>query len=288
MWRVALYLVAGMAAGIVVATWLGGGDAGIDRQAGDDPAAARRVAALEHELAGEAARREDLEQRLAALERTVETLRGDVAAAGASEDDAGPGPTAPSRRRAGLDETGGDGAGPVPPRPPFGRGGFADQEGRRISRLVDAGFSEERAQWIEQRTSELRMQALQTQYDAARSGGDVAPGRVINADQTLRDEIGDSEYERYLEALNRPTRIGVRDVLASSPAEQAGLQAGDEIVSYGGRRVFGMSELNALTLEGQPGETVAVDVVRDGQQIQLYVPRGPIGITGGGAFMRRP
>jgi hypothetical protein len=34
-------------------------------------------------------------------------------------------------------------------------------------------------------------------------------------------------------------------------------------------------------LEGQPGQVVAVDVIRDGQLVQLYVPRGPIGITGG-------
>ena len=33
---------------------------------------------------------------------------------------------------------------------------------------------------------------------------------------------------------------------------------------------------------------VALDVVRDGQEIQLYVPRGPIGIMGGGRFGRRP
>jgi hypothetical protein len=39
--------------------------------------------------------------------------------------------------------------------------------------------------------------------------------------------------------------------------------------------------LNQLILDGSPGQTVVVDVLRDGQQIQVYVPRGPIGITSG-------
>jgi S1-C subfamily serine protease len=76
-------------------------------------------------------------------------------------------------------------------------------------------------------------------------------------------------------------------VLPGSPGEKAGLRAGDEVVSYAGQRVFNVGELNSLTFEGTPGESVVVDVVRDGQQLQLVVPRGPIGI-GGGAFRRGP
>ena len=37
-----------------------------------------------------------------------------------------------------------------------------------------------------------------------------------------------------------------------------------------------------VTLEGTPGESVVVDVRRGGQNVQLVMPRGPIGITGGG------
>jgi S1-C subfamily serine protease len=76
-------------------------------------------------------------------------------------------------------------------------------------------------------------------------------------------------------------------VLGSSPAEQAGLQPGDEVVAYAGKRVFDMSDLNGLTYEGTAGELVAVEVLRDGQPVQVYVPRGPIGIMGGGRFRGR-
>jgi S1-C subfamily serine protease len=69
--------------------------------------------------------------------------------------------------------------------------------------------------------------------------------------------------------------------MAGSAGQAAGLQPGDQVVSYGGERVFSTSDLNQLILDGAPGQTVVVDVLRDGQQIQVYVPRGPIGITGG-------
>jgi len=69
-----------------------------------------------------------------------------------------------------------------------------------------------------------------------------------------------------------------------SPAAAAGLLPGDEIVSYGGKRVFGQPDLNAFVLEGTPGETVVVEIDRNGQRLQVVVPRGPIGITGGVAF----
>jgi S1-C subfamily serine protease len=105
---------------------------------------------------------------------------------------------------------------------------------------------------------------------------------MLAAGRTMRTELGDADYERYLAATGRPTSVGVRDILASSPAETAGLMPGDEIIAYDGRRVFDMRELNALTLEGTAGESVVVDVRREGRTVQLVMPRGPIGIFGGG------
>jgi S1-C subfamily serine protease len=133
------------------------------------------------------------------------------------------------------------------------------------------------------------MQALQEQYDARREGRPPAGDVGLT---TLRTELGEADYERYRTAMGQPTSVGVADVLASSPAERAGLMPGDEIVAYGGKRVFDVGELNALTLEGTPGESVVLDVRRDGQNVQLVMPRGPIGITGGfrgppGAFRLR-
>ena len=93
----------------------------------------------------------------------------------------------------------------------------------------------------------------------------------------LRAEIGDTEYEMYLEANGRPTSVGISTVMASSPGERAGLQPGDEIVSYNGQRIFSTSELLQQTMTGGEGNVV-VDVMRDGAPMQLVLPRGPIGV----------
>ena len=86
---------------------------------------------------------------------------------------------------------------------------------------------------------------------------------------------------RYLRGTGRPTEVQVLDVLASSAAERAGLQPGDQVLSYAGTRVFDMRELNALSREGNPGETVVMEVRRNGRTEQLVVPRGVLGMSGG-------
>jgi hypothetical protein len=157
----------------------------------------------------------------------------------------------------------------------------------RAARLVEAGFAPGQAEWILQRESQLQMEALQARYDAERTGDPIDFFQSRNAaSDALRDELGDAEYERYLAAAGRPTSIAVSAVLDSSPAQRAGLRPGDEITSYDGKRIFSMSDLTRQTMEGQPGEQVVVDVLRDGVSMQMVVPRGPIGISGGRRFSR--
>ena len=48
--------------------------------------------------------------------------------------------------------------------------------------------------------------------------------------------------------------IHVTQVLGGSPANDAGLRAGDELISYNGERVFNVMELRNGTMQGQPGE----------------------------------
>ena len=97
----------------------------------------------------------------------------------------------------------------------------------------------------------------------------------------LRNELGDEDYERFLIARGVPASVNIVGVLASSPAERAGLQRGDEVFSYDGKRVFNVQELNELTLVATSGEPVVLDVRRNGQNLRVVVPRGPIGIRGG-------
>lgn len=144
-----------------------------------------------------------------------------------------------------------------------------------------AGFTRERALEIVQRESDLRREMVTHQFAAT---GTVQPlnASVPSAvEQQLRREMGDVEYERYLGALGQTTRVRVGDVESDSAAANAGIQSGDEIVAYAGRRVFSLGELNAVMLQTQEGDTVPATVVRNGQTMQLYVTGGLLGISQG-------
>lgn len=154
--------------------------------------------------------------------------------------------------------------------------------------LIEGGFSPDRAEWLAMRESELQMAAMQARFDARRSGEPLDPlNPSLNPDAALRAEIGDTEYEQYLDANGRPTSVQVGAVLESSPGQRAGLQSGDEILRYDGQRIFNTYELTQRTMLGEPGESVIIDVSRDGVLMQVVVPRGPIGVTTGRGFRSR-
>jgi len=157
----------------------------------------------------------------------------------------------------------------------------------RMSALVEAGFSADRADWILRREAELEVEAMQARFDARRSDSPIDRlDPSMNPNSMLRAELGDADYERYLQANGRPTAVAVTRVLESSPGQAAGLQTGDQIVRYGGSRVFDIADLSAQTLQGSPGESVVVDIIRDDVPMQIVMPRGPIGMQSG-RFPRR-
>lgn len=150
----------------------------------------------------------------------------------------------------------------------------------RAERLIEAGIDPGMAAWIVQREEELQMESLQARYEAGRSGNpaDFYRDRMSSGD-ALREELGDANYERYLAANGRPTSVGVSSVIGSSPAQSAGLRPGDEITSYDGERVFSMTDITTVSMDGVAGQNVVVDIVRDGIPMQMVLPRGPLGIT---------
>ena len=276
MLRTLALVVAGLAAGFAIAT-LWPNREPLPAARFDDAPDARRLADLELALLEERDRRAALERRIDDLGAALAALTGSPSGPPATADDE-PAPQRAERAAAAAAEA-------VADEPPaaqrFARGRFPATPEQRVEQLVSGGFTPQRAQWLMDRAEQLRMDALQTLYDARREGRPIDQSSVADEQSLLRTEIGDSEYEQYLNALGRPTAVGVSDVFASSPAEAAGLRSGDQIVSYAGTRVFDMRDLNRLTYEGQPGQPVVVEVLRDGQQMQLVLPRGPVGITAG-------
>jgi len=161
------------------------------------------------------------------------------------------------------------------------RSGMGSTEGQ-LDRLVAAGFPPDQAQWIVDREAELHMERLQARYEAMRGNDaqNIAFGRGFSQDSELRAELGEADYERYLAANGRSTSVDIGNVLPNSPAQQAGIRLGDEIVRYDGERVFSMMDVAGRIMETEAEGNVVVDIVRDGVPMQLVLPRGPLGVMG--------
>jgi serine protease Do len=71
--------------------------------------------------------------------------------------------------------------------------------------------------------------------------------------------------------LHGATGVLVGGVVRNGPAEQAGLQAGDVITRFDGRNVCDSRQLKLSVAEAKPGQTVPVEVLRDGSAQPLRV-----------------
>ncbi len=154
----------------------------------------------------------------------------------------------------------------------------------RRQNLLDNGFAEDEANWVLRNEAEVQLDSLYEQYRARRAQTEINNKngtRAKSRAEQLKERLGEDVYERYLEANGFPTSVGVSSVLADSPGANAGLRAGDRILRYDGHRVFNIRELNGLTEMGEEGKSVLIEVERDGNPVQVTLPRGPIGITGG-------
>jgi hypothetical protein len=150
--------------------------------------------------------------------------------------------------------------------------------------LAAAGIDVDTAADIKRRRDELTMMELALRDRATREAWLDTPrfeGELAAIEEqrlSVRDEIGDSAYDRYLYALGHPNRVRVDDVMSESPAAQAGLRNGDVILRYGDTRIFAPDELVAQTRGGTVGETIRLEVLRDGERLEVDVPRGPLGL----------
>ncbi len=150
--------------------------------------------------------------------------------------------------------------------------------------LVAAGVEPELATDYLRRQSRLEMQRLELRDRASREGW-------LNSDRfseqlselegdvgALREEIGDDSYDRFLYLTGQPNRVMVASVIDESPAQLAGIEAGDTVLDYADSRVFSFSDLRNATRSGERGENILVRVQRNGQIMELILPRGPLGI----------
>nr|WP_297399007.1 DegQ family serine endoprotease [uncultured Marinobacter sp.] len=81
--------------------------------------------------------------------------------------------------------------------------------------------------------------------------------------------------------LERPRGARVAEVMEGSPAAQAGLQAGDIILEYGGEEVRLSSDLPPMVGRTPVGETAQLTILRSGQEMLLGVKIGKLPEEGG-------
>jgi len=222
-----------------------------------EPAAAQ-IDALKRQLQTEISARRALEQKLEALSRQVAALdsvaRSSVPA-GENEQ------SVEDSSRAGGSQT-----------------GWFDEQAL-LDNGIDSGLVSELKGFYEQ----LEMEQLYLRDRSAREGWDREKLRselrgIESREDELRQRFGDSAYDAYLYASGQPNRVAVTSVLASAQAGQAGIQSGDHIVRYDNERIYNWMDLRAATTGGSISDTVEVEVERDGETLQFYLARGPMGI----------
>jgi hypothetical protein len=154
-------------------------------------------------------------------------------------------------------------------------------------RLAAAGFTPPQLESIQRLEAEAQMRQIELD-DRARREGWVNTPRYVQESQDLstgatliRNSLGDELYDRYLFASGLPNRIAVGSIIETSPAQKAGFQSGDVLVRYGGEKVYSTRQLVNLRSSGERGEPVTVEILRNGQLLQLTMPRGPMGISTG-------
>lgn len=108
---------------------------------------------------------------------------------------------------------------------------------------------------------------------------DLAPRLFAQSVSESRSYLGvgvrdiDAERAKALD-LKEDYGIEVIRVDAGSPAETAGIQAGDAVLAYNGQRVEGKDQFVRFVRETPAGRTVKLSVVRHGAALTVSVPLG--------------
>ncbi len=276
--RIIAAVIISLLAGFAVGAWLGGDEQEAPAASsgpvllGSDASVEERIANLERIILQEREARIALEDTLATLFDDLERLEAaDERASSARERAQQQARDATQSQRVGRNDA----------------EWLSRYQERRVSRLVEGGFTEDEARRALELESKVAFAALQSSWEAQQSGDQTNQfAAAYDPQALLRRELGDAAFERYLEAQGQPTTIGINQVYAGSPGSEAGLRPGDRLVSYDGERVYSISDLRREAMQGTSGENVVIEVERDGMRMQLSVPRGPIGITGSGARIR--
>jgi hypothetical protein len=152
------------------------------------------------------------------------------------------------------------------------------------ARLEALGLAEREIADLRERWDAAQLAKLELGDRAARQGWLMKPAHrkeSAGVESEMRAELGDEAYDQLLYATNQVNRAEVKQVFGGSVAAGAGLQPGDQLISYGGERIFKPQGLRYATVTGRRDEAVVVVVRRGDETVSVVVPRGPLGVLMG-------
>jgi len=150
--------------------------------------------------------------------------------------------------------------------------------------LSATGMSDDEADKLLRRMSQQEYQRLELQNNIRRNQGAASSTyreqlRELNKNKiSLRSELGDKAYDKYLFASQQSNRVKISSVMAGSPAESSGFESNDIILSYAGQKILNWADIRRVTLEGDIGSYANVNIIRNGEPMSLMVPRGTLGV----------
>ena len=100
--------------------------------------------------------------------------------------------------------------------------------------------------------------------------------RILNHGRVVRGFLGvliQDVTPELSQAFNLPANQGalVGEVTSDSAAEEAGIKKGDVILSFNGKKVEDVRHLRLMVARTQPDTKVKVDLIRDGEELELEV-----------------
>lgn len=125
----------------------------------------------------------------------------------------------------------------------------------------------------------------------------IAPVAILNADkgtkglgekikrevcEAIKEDIEEEGFLGvYVEDLSKAQKkaIGVdhgvfiKDIVEDSPADSAGVKAGDVVIAIDGEKIEDKDEFNEL-IDEKPGELVELTILREGQELKLQAKLG--------------
>ena len=150
--------------------------------------------------------------------------------------------------------------------------------------LIAAGIDAFTAEDIARKQSETQLKRLELR-DAAIREGFIGSNRyreelerLRQTEVTIREEIDEESYDKYLFYTGQSNRIAVSSVMMGSAAEENGIHAGDLILRYDDLPLYNYNDLQSATIQGERYEIIDMTVLREGTTFTVSIPRGPLGV----------